>query len=115
MSELRLTVAAGQVLRAFLDDPAQPQYGYDLMRQIGFPSGKLYPILSRLHRAGWLVREQEVIDPGVEGRPARTVYRLSPTGAVAARRELAALAAQLRPPPAPVGPVRGLHPEGGRA
>ncbi len=111
MSELRLTLAVVQVLRAFLDDVGQPRYGYDLMRQTGFPSGKLYPILSRLHRAGWLVRENEGVDPAAEGRPARVVYRLSPDGAAAARGELAALAEQLRPPE-PVRPIRRLRPQG---
>jgi PadR family transcriptional regulator PadR len=98
VSELRLTVAVAQILRAFLEDPARPRYGYDLMRQTGFPSGKLYPIVSRLHRAGWLVRENEAIDPSAEGRPPRVVYRLSAAGVVAARRELASLAEEIRPP-----------------
>jgi DNA-binding PadR family transcriptional regulator len=111
---LRLTLGVVQVLRAFLDDVSEPRYGYDLMRQTGFPSGKLYPILSRLHRAGWLVRENEAVDPAVEGRPARVVYRLSAAGAPAARSQLAALAQQLRPPE-PARPTRRLHPERGSA
>jgi DNA-binding PadR family transcriptional regulator len=106
-----VTIAVAQVLRALLDDVTEPYYGYDLMRRTGFPSGKLYPILARLQRAGWLIREAEVIDPSVEGRPARVLYRLSPAGTRAARCELAALAEQLRPP----APPRGVRPrpEGG--
>lgn len=111
MSEVRLTVAVARVLRAFLDDVNGPRYGYDLMRETGFPSGKLYPILARLQRAGWLIREREDVDPGVAGRPARALYRLSPTGVRAARAELAALAELLRPP---IGDAVGeLRPEGG--
>ena len=105
-----MTIAVARVLRAFLDDVSKPRYGYDLMRETGYPSGKLYPILARLQKAGWLEREREAIDPAVERRPARTLYRLSSAGAVAARQELAALAAELgqparspvsRPRPAP--------------
>jgi PadR family transcriptional regulator PadR len=94
-SEFRITVAVAQVLREFLIDPAQPRYGYDLMQDTGFASGKLYPILARLQRAGWLVRRAEDIDPAEEGRPVRYLYRLSEHGTEAARMELAALQMQL--------------------
>jgi DNA-binding PadR family transcriptional regulator len=121
MSEVRVTLAVARVLRAFLDDVSKPRYGYDLMRETGFPSGKLYPILARLQRAGWLVREREDIDPSAERRPARTLYRMSPTGVAAARQELAALAAEFgqlsrqpagQPARRPAGPP---HPASGPA
>jgi PadR family transcriptional regulator, regulatory protein PadR len=67
--EVRMTIAVATVLRIFLNDVSEPRYGYELMRLTGFPSGKLYPILARLQRAGWLIREQEQIDPGAPGRP----------------------------------------------
>jgi PadR family transcriptional regulator PadR len=101
MSEVRVTIAVARVLRAFLDDVTESRYGYDLMRETGFPSGKLYPILARLQQAGWLVREREDIDPAAERRPARTLYRLSSTGVVAARQELAILAAEFGQPSRP--------------
>lgn len=113
MSDVRVTVAVATVLRAFLDDVNEPRYGYDLMRQLGFPSGKLYPILARLQKAGWLLREHEDIDPSVEGRPQRALYRLSPTGVQVARTELAALAERLALPAE--GQPGRLRPEGGRA
>jgi PadR family transcriptional regulator, regulatory protein PadR len=113
MSEVRVTIAVARVLRAFLDDIDKARYGYDLMRETGFPSGKLYPILARLQKAGWLVREREVIDPAAERRPARTLYRLSAPGVAAARQELAALAAEFgQPAPLPAGRPR---PAPGRA
>jgi len=112
MDEVRVTIAVAKVLRTFLDDISEPRYGYELMQLTGFPSGKLYPILARLLRAGWLIREQEEIDPAAAGRPARRLYRLSPDGVQAARQELAALAQQLRPAPGLPGRLR---PEGGSA
>lgn len=108
-----MTIAVARVLRAFLDDVSKPRYGYDLMRETGFPSGKLYPILARLQRAGWLVREREDIDPAAERRPVRTLYRLSPAGATAARQELAALAAEFGQPSR--RPAGRPHPASGPA
>src|SRR5215467_15332389 len=90
-SELRVTLAVAQLLAEFLADVSQPRYGYELMQATGFPSGKLYPIIGRLTRAGWLVREREDIDPAQEGRPARYLYRLTEHGSRSARSELSAL------------------------
>ncbi|WP_187437718.1 PadR family transcriptional regulator [Actinomadura decatromicini] len=112
MDEVRVTVAVATVLRVFLDDVAQPRYGYELMQMTGFPSGKLYPLLARLERAGWLTKEIENVEPAVAGRPARRMYRLSEEGTQAARYEMAMLNEQLRPSES-VTPR--LRPEGGRA
>ncbi|QPP05269.1 tyrosine-type recombinase/integrase [Streptomyces bathyalis] len=68
------------------------------MKETGLPSGSLYPVLARLERAGWLRSCREAIDPGAEGRPQRRYYELTPDGLVEARRELAVLSEQLRPP-----------------
>jgi PadR family transcriptional regulator, regulatory protein PadR len=108
----RVTVAVAQVLREFLVDPAQPRYGFDLMRRTGFPSGKLYPILGRLERAGWILRSIEDIDPSAAGRPARSMYLLSEQGVEAARLELATLRSAISIPVA--GALRP-EPGGGQA
>jgi PadR family transcriptional regulator, regulatory protein PadR len=112
MDQVRITVDVARVLRVFLDDVDQSRYGYELMQLTGFPSGKLYPILARLQRAGWLIREHEDVDPSVVGRPARRLYRLSAAGVPAARQELAELRQQLQPDP---GRSLRLRPEGGMA
>ncbi len=92
-----MTVA--KVLRIFLEDPAEPQYGFDLMQSTGLPSGTLYPVLARLEHAGWISGKREPADSAAAaGRPARRMYTLTAEGAVAARRELTTLSAQLRPP-----------------
>jgi PadR family transcriptional regulator len=111
MGEVRITVAVATVLRAFLDNAAQPRYGYDLMKATGFPSGKLYPILARLQAADWLEKQVEDVDPAAAGRPARRLYRINPDRVAAIRTELAALSDRLRP--APPGPGGRLRPEGG--
>ncbi len=105
-----MTITVARVLRVFLDDVAQPRYGYELMRLTGYPSGKLYPVLARLERAGWLTKEIEDIDPAIEGRPARRLYRISADGIQAARLALAVLSEQLRLAP---GTGRRLRPHGG--
>src|SRR4051812_41946309 len=94
---IRLTTGVAQVLAAFLAEPAAPRYGLELMRATAQPSGTLYPILTRLQGAGWVVAQWEDIDPAAEGRPARRYYRLTPDGVAAARTELAALRDRLRP------------------
>ena len=105
MQSVRVTLAVATLLSAFLEDPAEPRYGYELMCQTGFPSGKLYPILARLEAAGWLVKQLEHIDPAAAGRPARRHYRLSGDGVAAARRELELVNVRLQP-----GPRMGLAP-----
>lgn len=112
VAHIRITVATARLLRAFLDDASQPRYGYDLMQETGFPSGKLYPILARLRNAGWLARKLEDIDPVMAGRPARWMYRLTSRGAEQARYELAVLSEQLSPPLQPRS--RHLRPEAGQ-
>lgn len=96
------------MLRQFLDDPAQPRYGFGLMRATGLASGTLYVILARLQQAGWLTSAQEDLDPAAAGRPARRLYRLTADGAQAASLELAALNDQIRPA-TPLRPRLGLQ------
>jgi DNA-binding PadR family transcriptional regulator len=98
VEEVRFTTTVARVLREFLETPSEPCYGFDLMRATGLASGTLYVILARLERAGWLISEQEDIDPVAAKRPARRLYRLTPDGAQAARQELAELSEKLRPP-----------------
>src|SRR5215472_8693751 len=107
---VQITPAVAKVLRPFLEDPQARRYGFDLMQRTNMASGSLYPILARLERAGWLIRETDDIDPTREGRPARKYYKISAEGERLARRSLATLSAELRPPSARPGlkPQRGL-------
>lgn len=109
MGDLRITVAVATVLRLFLEEETNPRYGYDLMQATGFPSGKIYPILARLQRAGLLARELETVEAAEAGRPPRTLYRLTPLGQTTAQHELAALSQQLRPPPRSAAARPGLR------
>lgn len=84
-----MTTALAGVLQAFLADPEGERYGLDIMQATGLPSGTVYPILTRLQRAGWLAAHWEEIDPAAVGRPARRWYRLTPEGLPAARLGLA--------------------------
>jgi PadR family transcriptional regulator len=92
---VRLTMAVTRVLAVFLADPTERQYGLELMRQTGQPSGTLYPILNRLLAAQWLRAEWEEVDPVAQGRPARRYYLLTPDGATRAQAELADLYREL--------------------
>lgn len=93
-----------RVLRAFLEDPADPRYGYDLMRAAGLKSGTLYPLLGRLEDEKLVTSAWET--PQQEGQRPRKYYRLTAEGAEVARLELAQVSAGRRQtpvrPPRPV-------------
>jgi PadR family transcriptional regulator, regulatory protein PadR len=92
-----------KVLRAFLDAPADPQYGLDLLRRSGVSAGGLYPILNRLERDGWIDSSWEDIDESVEGRRKRKYYGLTPLG----QRQAFALLLETSRALAPPGLVAG--------
>jgi DNA-binding PadR family transcriptional regulator len=75
--KLRITPQTLQVLDAFLDDPGNWAYGYDISRNTGLKSGTLYPILMRLADRKLLDTDWETPDPG---KPPRHMYRLTPDG-----------------------------------
>jgi DNA-binding PadR family transcriptional regulator len=84
-----LTGPLERVLRAFLADLSEPQYGYGLMRAAKLPSGTLYPMLARLEDEGLVTSEWEPRADDHGGRPPRKLYRLTGEGARVARAELA--------------------------
>lgn len=61
-----------------------PQWGLELIKRTGRPSGTVYPALERLERAGWVCSSWE--DDDARKGPRRRLYRLTPDGAVAGRR-----------------------------
>ena len=82
-----MTVPLQRVLRAFLDDPAAPRYGYDLMKAASLQSGTLYPLLARLEHQKLVVSAWET--PQQEGQRPRKYYQLTGSGIQVARLELA--------------------------
>ena len=82
----RLTAPSLKVLFHLYRDPADEFYGYELMEACGLASGTLYRILARFRDAGWISWRVEDIDPVAEGRPPRTYYRLTASGALAAHQ-----------------------------
>jgi PadR family transcriptional regulator PadR len=95
MRDVELTLKAARVLRAFLEDPARPRYGFDLMKATGMASGTLYPMLARFEAAGWLARGREGIDPREAGRAPRLHYTMTEEAIPVARARLAAISAEL--------------------
>jgi DNA-binding PadR family transcriptional regulator len=77
-------------LRALLNEPERERYGLDLAMEAGLEPGTIYPILVAFENAGWLrSREEDDVDPHLEGRPRRRYYRLTPDGLSAAHEFLA--------------------------
>jgi PadR family transcriptional regulator, regulatory protein PadR len=94
MQDMELTLKSARVIGVFLEDPRRPRYGFDLMRQTGFSSGTLYPMLARFERAGWLAGRREDINPVAAGRPARRAYVMTEEAVPVARAKLAAIGAE---------------------
>jgi PadR family transcriptional regulator PadR len=86
---VKLTAPLERVLRALLDEPAAPRYGYDLMKAASLQSGTLYPLLTRLEQQKLVTSAWET--PQQEGQRPRKYYRLTGAGIEVARLELARL------------------------
>lgn len=86
MEQFRPTKSVVQILEKFLDDPQYTRYGYQLMIETGFSSGKTYQILARLTSAGWLVRRRDSSASPRSGGPPRVTYQLCGAAVPVARR-----------------------------
>lgn len=91
---MNLTGPLERVLRALLEDPAAPRYGYELMKAAKLPSGTLYPMLARLQEQGLVTSAWET--PAEEGQRPRRYYKLTGEGISTARLELAQAGLQSR-------------------
>ena len=92
---MKMTVPLRRVLQAFLEDPAVPRYGYDLMKAAGLKSGTLYPMLSRLEHEKLVTSGWET--PRDQGERPRKYYQVTGEGIRVARLELARVSAGRRP------------------
>ena len=81
-----MTAPLRRVLQAFLEDPAAPRYGYDLMKAADLKSGTLYPLQPAGTREAGHLRVGDSRRPGE--RP-RKYYQLTGEGIRVARLELA--------------------------
>jgi DNA-binding PadR family transcriptional regulator len=75
--KLRLSPQTLRVLDAFLQEPRDWNYGYDISRRTGLKSGTLYPILMRMAERKLLETSWETAEAG---RPPRHLYRLTTEG-----------------------------------
>lgn len=81
------SLQAAKLFAAFAARQNEWRHGYDLLRQTGLASGTLYPLLMRLHEAGYLeARWEELVMPA---RPPRHLYRLTRSGVAFGRALLA--------------------------
>ena len=81
---MRRTASTSQVVEMLAREPARWRHGYWVMQETGIRSGTLYPILQRLAEAGLLEARWEIPTTST-GRPARHLYRLTPSGRAWAR------------------------------
>jgi PadR family transcriptional regulator PadR len=114
---VRVTGPLLDVLEIFLQALAHDEelHGWAIMKATKRAGPTVYGVLDRLEDAGWVTGRWED-QPSDANTPRRRLYRLSPTGTVAARKLLAdrrpatlgRLAQQPRPGPALLAWFRGL-------
>jgi len=83
---IRITGPLLDVLEVFLralDEQVQP-HGWAIMKATRRSGPTVYGVLDRLEQGGWIVSRWERHHPE-PNKPRRRFYRLTPTGAVAAR------------------------------
>lgn len=83
-SPFRVTGQTLKVLSLFLERHPEALSGADIINEKRILSGTLYPLLDRLSSAGVLKSEWEKIDPTVEGRPRKRLYKLTANGIIQA-------------------------------
>ncbi|MFD4353695.1 PadR family transcriptional regulator [Nocardia sp. NPDC058518] len=101
MRDIRMTLWTVVVLREFVVNTPEPQYGFDLMKRLDLASGTLYPILGRLEEAGWITGQVEAIDAVKEGRRPRKNYFLTAGAHPRAVRALREFTTRAQPPLSP--------------
>jgi DNA-binding PadR family transcriptional regulator len=77
---IRLTAQTVAVIKAVLKRHGKGVSGAEIAKDTRLASGSLYPILTRLEKAGWLSSEWETGNPAVLGRPRRRFYRVTALG-----------------------------------
>lgn len=78
MRYMALSLSAALVLQAIA---AGHQFGLDIIRATGLPSGTVYPVLRRFQRQALILGQWEAdATARHEGRPARRYYELTARG-----------------------------------
>ncbi|WP_344247151.1 PadR family transcriptional regulator [Actinocorallia libanotica] len=110
-----MTLQTQMVLRQALLEPSREWYGLEMVQATGLPTGTVYPIITRLEQAQWIIsRWEEPAEQAVDGqgRPRRRYYKLTTEGAESARLALAKAHANRATAPVPWG---SLNPHPGAA
>lgn len=97
MTRPRITPQVGAVLSVLASNPDRERYPLEICEATGLLSGTVYPIMTRLAAAGWIMDRWEEIDRRAEGRPARRYWRLVPEHVEPVRALLASRRALLLP------------------
>jgi PadR family transcriptional regulator, regulatory protein PadR len=88
---IRLSGPTLKVLRYLILYGREGRCGADVTRATNIGSSTVYPLLSRLKAAGWIIDQWEKVDPKVVKRPKRRLYRLTGEAQLKARALFRAL------------------------
>ena len=77
---MRVTHALVQIAVVLMTSPNDKHWAYEIVKQSGVRSGVVYPSMTRMLEAGWLIDGWE--DPATitEKRPPRRYYELTDRG-----------------------------------
>ncbi len=82
---IRLSGPTLKVLNDLLRHERNGRSGADITRATKVPPGTIYPLLTRLKAAGWIVDRWEEGAPSIMKRPKRRLYWLTGEGQLRAR------------------------------
>lgn len=105
-----MTTQTLQLISLLLSEPELEWYGLQLASEAALKSGSVYVVLARLEQAGWLSSRWEEINPAVEGRPRRRLYKLTGEGLRAATQAMDDHLAALTPARSARRASRALRP-----
>jgi PadR family transcriptional regulator PadR len=80
----RITEQSERIVTLFASVPNIELAGAEIERATKIAKGTIYPALARMQKRGWLSWRWEEIDPRVEGRPRKRLYKITGQGEAAA-------------------------------
>jgi DNA-binding PadR family transcriptional regulator len=80
MPPVRVTATVTKVLSALLRSGEDGAYGREVAEAAAVSRTTIYDVLARVEQAGWATSQWEDIDPSLEKRPRRRLYRLTAAG-----------------------------------
>ena len=87
-NDIKYTQLELRFLSIFLNNQHKTFYASEIGEILGVSYGSVVPLLMRFEKAKWLEFDWEDIDPKIEGRPKRKLFKLSDIGMTKAKQAI---------------------------